>query len=140
MNPQQKGQKKIRNSSIELLKIIGIFLVVTSHVIQSLRLPNEFIGSQDYVVNLHQATTNVQQLILSMLQTSGAFGNMIFFICSAWFLLESDRVDKKKILQLLLDIWVVSVIILTVVFFLRKGNIDIRTIITQLLPTTYANN
>lgn len=131
---------KIRNSSIELLKIIAILLIVVSHVVQTLYTPNDMVNMQDYILGISTSTTNIQCLILAMLQSSGAFGNTIFFICSAWFLLDSSKVNKKKMLQMLLDIWVVSIIILITVYFLRGGDIGLVMIIKQIFPITFQNN
>ena len=78
---------------------MGIILIVISHVIQTLSDTNEYIPYQDYVVNLRIATTNIQCLVLSILRYSGALGNTIFFVCSAWYLLDSTKVNKRKILQ-----------------------------------------
>ena len=137
---KQRGLTGKRNSSIELLKIFGIFLIVINHVIQTLHEPNSNFVNNDYILNLDMATTNIQQLILSILRYSGSMGNMIFFICSAWFLLDNDKTNKKKLLQILMDVWVASVIILVVVYILRGGNLGMKMIIKQLLPTTFENN
>ena len=129
-----------RNSSIELLKIFGIFLIVINHVIQTLHSSNPDLANNDYVLDLNMATANIQQLILTILRYSGSLGNILFFICSAWFLLDNDKTSKKKMLQMLMDVWVVSVIILAVVYILRSGNLGMKMIIKQLLPTTFSNN
>lgn len=135
----EKNDKK-RNSSIELLKVIGIILIVISHVIQTLHTKNTLVGIQDYVINLSTATNNIQYLILAMLRSSGAFGNTIFFVCSAWFLLDSNKVNKKKILQILMDIFVISILLLVIVYLLRDGNIGLKMIIKQIFPTIFENN
>lgn len=70
-----------RRSGVELLKIIAIFLIVISHVTQSLE--NESL--QSGIIHLGQATTDIQILILTLLRQAGALGNNIFFISSAWF-------------------------------------------------------
>ena len=129
-----------RNSSIELLKIVGIILVVISHVIQTLYSNNSYVAMTDYILDISTATTNIQQLILANLRYSGALGNNIFLICSAWFLLENDKVDKKKIFHMLMDVWVISIIILIAVYIIRGGNLPINLIIKQILPTTFENN
>ena len=132
--------KQTRNSSIELLKIIGIILVVVSHVVQTLSDTETYMPYHDYIVDLRLATTNIQYLILSMLQYSGSFGNTVFFVCSAWYLLDSDKTNKRKILQMLLDIWVISIIFLIIVYILRDGDIELYTMINQIFPTLYENN
>lgn len=132
--------KKSRNSSIELLKIIAIFLIVIGHVVQSLYVSNDFVGSQEYIINISCATNNVQYLLLAIFRYFGPFGNIVFFICSAWFLLDSNTVNKRKILQMLVDIFAVSVIILVIVYFLQSGNIGTTMIVKQFFPTFFENN
>lgn len=137
---QQRPFTGRRNSSIELLKIFAILLIVISHVVQTLHTPNEFVPSDDYVMNLSMATTSVQQFILTLLRYNGALGNTIFFVCSAWFLLDSDGVSKKKILQIAMDVWVISATIMIVVCLLRGGNLGLKTMIIQLFPVTFETN
>jgi len=136
----QRHMAHSRNSSIELLKIIGIFLIVINHVIQSLSNQNEYMLAKDYTLDLSLATTNVQYIILASLLHCGVLGNTIFFICSAWFFLDSDKSNKRKILNIIMDVWVISVIILGIVYIIRGGNIEIKLIIKQLLPITYQTN
>lgn len=127
---------KSRNSAVELLKIIAIIFIVTNHVVQTIH----FIYEKDYLLDITRATTNIQYLILAILRYGGTIGNTIFFMCSAWFLLDNDKVNKKKILQMLMDIWVVSVVILAIVYCLRHGAVGMGTIVKQLFPTTFHNN
>ncbi|MCD8376073.1 MAG: acyltransferase [Oscillospiraceae bacterium] len=129
-----------RYSGIELLKIFAIFLIVTSHVVQTLSSENTYVAYQDYVLDLSAATTDIQLLVLSMMRYSGVLGNAIFFVCSAWFLLESKQVKIKKIINMLAEIWAVSVIILIIVYIVYHGNIDTKLIIQSFFPTTFSNN
>lgn len=137
---QNENIVKSRDSSIELLKIIGIFLIVISHVIQCLHTPNEFIKNQEYILDISVASASVQRLILAMLRSSGAFGNTIFFICSAWFLLESKRINKRKILYMIADVLAVSIFILSVVYVIRGGDIPLKMVVKQFIPITVENN
>lgn len=130
----------MRESGIELLKIAAIFLIVITHVVQTLSNENNYISYSDYVLNVSGATINLKLLTLAMLRCLGAMGNSIFFVCSAWFLLDSDKASKKKVLMMILDIWLVSVAILAIVYFLRGGAIDRKLMIKSLLPTTFGNN
>lgn len=140
MKKPQQPLVGTRNSSIELLKIFAILLVVISHVLQTLHEPNEYFANNDYLLDLSMATTNAQQLILALLRYSGALGNTIFFACSAWFLLDSEKANKKKLLRMLLDVWVISVLILIVVLILQGGSIGIKLMLKQLLPVTFDTN
>ena len=52
--------KKERESGIELYKVIAIFLIVLSHVIQTLTEPNYVLGiGEGTFINIATATTNL---------------------------------------------------------------------------------
>lgn len=132
--------KKPRNSNIELLKILAILLIVCSHVVQTLSAPNVYAPVRDYVIDLGQATTDLPRLVLSILRYSGALGSTLFFVCSAWFLLESKKANVGKIVTMVLEIWVISVLILAVVWVARGGDLQRGLIVKSLFPTTFASN
>lgn len=132
-------KKSNRNSSIELLKLLGIFLIVTSHVVQTLESKgNEFFALADYWISFSRATGNPQILALTMLRYSGELGNTIFFVCSAWFLLESNSVRKKKIGTIWLDTWMISVLIMIIVLIIR-GSVPRNLILRSFFPITCNN-
>lgn len=133
-------RKGTRNSSIELLKVIAILMIVCSHVVQTLGSASDAVPFQDYVLNLSTATLDTQRLLLTMLRYSGALGNTIFFICSAWFLLDSERTNREKIASLMADIWVISVMILVIVFIAQRGDIPANYVVKSFFPTLFANN
>lgn len=134
-------QKKTRNSSIEALKLIGICSIVVSHVVYTLEKGSPFVSDNGYVIDLTRATDNIQYLIASMLRYGGEFGNTIFFICSAWFLLGRVKgVDKKKVLYMFADVWTISVLILVVVLVRNGGRLHRTLILQSLFPTTSENN
>ena len=132
---------KQRNSSIEAFKIFAIVLIVISHVVQTLESNgNGFISFSGYGISLSEATTDNQQLTVALLRYSGILGNTIFFVCSAWFLLDSTIVRKQKILHMFADMWTVSVVILLIVLALKKGKLNGSLILRSLLPATMENN
>ncbi len=100
---------------------------------------NKYVEFSDYIYYYGYTTTNIQDLLLTILRYSGQFGNNIFFVCSAWFLLESKRNWGKKILRMMADVWVVSVLFL-IGALLIKGQEDPHLILVSLLPTTFGNN
>ena len=137
---RKSKQSEERNSSVELLKIIAIFLILISHVIWTVGRTSEYIAYDDYVVDLSVATTNIQHLIMIMLYYSGALGNTVFFVCSSWFLVDSNRVNKKKMLYMALDVWVISVIIFIATYSLGIDKMDPWVMFVQLFPNIFANN
>lgn len=133
----EKKWKK-RESSIELLKVFAIFVIVVNHIVQTLTSGNPV--NIAYVWNIAQATLDVSTIILVLLRHFGVWGNSIFFICSAWFLLRSQHCNKKKWLFMLIEIWSVSVIILAVTYFGLHIHISAKDIIKSFLPTTFSTN
>ena len=81
--------RQTRDSGIELLKIFAIFIIVIGHTVQS--LTNEAYTNNSYVIDISRATTNVKFILLQIFRYFGSWGNSIFFICSAWFLLKSKN-------------------------------------------------
>lgn len=129
-----------RNSGIELLKLFAIGSIIMAHVLETLSTKIWCIPINDYVLDLSCATTSVKQFILSILRCGGALGNTIFFVCSAWFLLESTKCNMRKVVYMIMEIWVVSVIILGISFSILGKTIAIRYIFKSLFPTTFSNN
>ena len=129
-----------RNSSIELLKVFAIILIVISHVVQTLGSSFDFLPFNSYVLNFSAATTDPKILILALLRHSGAWGNTIFFICSAWFFIDEDKVNYRKMLNMLLDVWFVSVIIFIIVSAFGNLNLSWKDALHQFLPNFYSNN
>lgn len=124
-----------RLSGVEFLKIIAIFLIVVSHTVQTL---HSYMPDNDYAMRLERATADVSHFILSLLLYCGQLGNCIFFVCSAWFLLDSKKVKLKKELFMILEIWTVSVFFLIVSLPIMGKDIDIKFIITSFMPTTFS--
>ena len=69
-----------------------------------------------------------------------SFGNAIFFICSAWFLIDNDKVSGRKILKMILDVWTISIIIAFFIFIMRNWNVSFKLLIRQFFPTTLSCN
>ena len=119
-----------RNSSVELLKIIAVFGIVLAHTIQSF----ENAG----IINPLLATTNTKYFILIVLRYFG--GNIIFFVSSAYYLLNSEKVNFKKWFTLIVETWFISFIILVIYSVADFNAITKKEIIKSLFPITFGNN
>lgn len=137
--PAERGYQN-RKSGIELLKIIALLLIVISHTVQTLGTSNAFYGNNSYLIDLSAATQNPQHFLLILLWAAGALGNAMFFICSAWFMLDDDKVSTHKIIALLLEILAVSVIAAAIMLIVKKGHIAPVLLIKSVAPTTFSNN
>ena len=130
---------KKRESGVELLKIIGIFLIIISHVTQTLCSPNNYF-ELNYVLEVKYATKNIQNILLAWFSAFGAQGNLIFFVSSAWFLLESKKIDELKIVKLLADVWFINICFLCIFLLGNWYNLAIKDIIKSVFPTIFASN
>lgn len=132
--------KKERESGIELYKVIAIFLIVLSHVIQTLTEPNYVLGiGEGTFINIATATTNLNVLLLAVFRICGALGNNMFFICSAWFLVNSKKMSLKKVVHMILDMWIINMIVLIALRSIGV-QLQISDTVKTFFPTTFANN
>lgn len=119
-----------RNSSIEILKLIAVFLIVLSHAI-----PNSGGEITESYIDLSAATIDFQQLLLVLMKYMGQLGNDIFIVCSAFFLLESSRTKISKVISIVIDSFIISVLFL--VAFIASGyNFSLTMIIKNMIPIT----
>lgn len=129
-----------RESGIELIKIIAILFIVISHVTQSLGNINcELSEYANSIVNLEMASANMQHFLLVVFRYLGTLGNNIFFICLFWFFVDSKETKIKKIITILMDTWLISIIFLTVYIIAGEG-ISIKEVIVCIFPTIFSNN
>lgn len=128
-------QKRVRQSGVELLKVVAIFLVVLSHVVQTLTS-----WSQPWTIDIYNGLTNPITFIIAILRYAGALGNIIFFTCSAWYLLDKDKTSYQKVMRMILDIFVISIIWFVPVLIWKRSELTRGDILHSLLPTFYSNN
>ena len=87
--------KKTRNSSIEILKIIGMILIIFSHTFTA---AHPFLSEASFA----------EQFISGMLHCLGHIGNLMFFIPTCWFLIDKEEMKGVKVINLLLDLFVIA--------------------------------
>lgn len=136
--------KRQRDSSIELLKIIAMVAIVASHVALSLQAPSaggypEVGGGYSFYVNFKLASADPNMGILVLLNTLGKWGNLVFVICSAWFLCHTDRVKLNKVIEMVVNVFILSVLFLAIALVLGMRP-DTKTVLRCFLPTTFTNN
>lgn len=129
-----------RNSSVELLKIIAMFLIVISHVAQTLGTPHPELSypAECFFDSMHTAR-DIQHFLILVFRHFGAFGNNLFFICSAWFLCGSAKNRTQRIFQILSDVWLLSVLSLAVAFAAGL-KAPLKEIVKLLFPSSFSLN
>ena len=127
--------RQIRASGIELLKIFAMFLIVRCHVVLTLGASNGV-----YQLDLSLATTDMNHLLLVILCYSGVLGNWIFFVCSAWFLVDAKKWNIRKLLYLWLEVWSVSIFIMVSVCTIGDMPFQKWIVFESLFPTIFNKN
>ena len=128
--------KTERNSSIEILRIFAMVLICICHAVPTSPFPsadaaNPFIGATP--------TSDVQYFFADCIGAAGLIGDVIFIVCSAYFLLDSKRVKVSKIALMILNVLVISLIFMTVI--LAAGyKLSTGEIVRQIFPTVFQNN
>lgn len=116
-----------RNSSIELLKLISLFILCFSHCLMSTG------------IIFDNATNNYVVLIGTILRCFGQIGNVIFIVCSSFFLTDSSKIKNNKIIGYILDSFVISILFL-IVFLAIDINMSMKDVIKSFFPITFQNN
>lgn len=129
---------KNRNSGIDLLKIIAIFGIVLCHTVPCFEHFDLGISTIGYLP-CTTAPLSFQELILLFFRNFGQVGNLIFIICSAWFLSDSQKLKKEKISCMIADSFMISVIYLAV-FFIYGIKLSFGKAIQLVFPLTYEVN
>lgn len=60
-----------RFSGVELLKILAMLIIITSHVVQTIGSENTYTALNFDVVSLQSASNDMQQLVLSVMRMGG---------------------------------------------------------------------
>ena len=115
--------RKPRLSSIELLRILSMLAICVFHAFQTL--------------SIHLGTLDV----LATITYYGAqLGNVIFIICSAWFLCESKKTKAERGIGILIDSTFISIVIFFAVFLPLRQSLNLREgeIVHQFLPDLFS--
>lgn len=120
--PAALANDKIRFSGVELLRILAILLICINHAVQTSQLFIDF----DNVLSVGAA-------FLRIMRYFGQMGNILFVICSAYFLVDSKRMKGEKALGLLFDSALISIIIF-IGFLICGFKFSAMEILRQFVP------
>lgn len=122
---------KNRKTGVELLKIFATFMIVLYHCLFAF-IDNEFLNIQ--------FNTN-ESFIRAIILSFGYIGDMIFIVCSSFFLVDKQGTNKKKIIKIIINTTLVHYIFL-LIYLVTYGidNISLDLIIRSLTPISSENN
>lgn len=125
-----------RNSRIELLKIIAMFMIALSHA-----TPEPGLRGGEWIIDFNEATTSLSQVVGVLIRNLGQIGNAIFMVASSWFLLENSRgrVKKNKVIKMVIECFTFSIFFVILAFIIHY-KLPLAYILSQLAPVTLNNN
>lgn len=131
-----------RNSCIELLKVIGIVLIIVFHCYMTVtQTGNTFYPNLAESIDFATLPKGFTKLVLLVCGYFGSTGNLIFIICSSWFLVESDKTSLSKVIELLFTTFIISVLYLGVIHYLFPSVVIPNKYIHQaIFPVSYGHN
>ena len=125
----------VRKSGIDLLRILAILMICMFHARKTFFEALFDLGIDFQLTSFSRVTWYVTQII----RPFGSVGNILFMICSAYFLVDNPRARGEKAVHILSDNWLISVLIL-VVYLICGVSLSSETILNQIFPTTYKTN
>ena len=128
--------KNERNSSIEILRIFAMVLICICHTIPETAYPS---GSAANPFIIGVASADPQYFLASCMEAAGIIGDVIFIVCSSYFLLESKKMKIGKVALMLLNTFIISLIFMTVILSLGY-KLSAFEIVRQIFPTLFQNN
>lgn len=129
-----------REVSVELVKIIAIFLVVLCHCTQTFRNdPNLLTEYSEIFANYRNSFSVIDSFFMFVFRTFGHLGNCIFAVASTWYLSEKSNTKNNRVFQFIIDTFVISIIYL-IIHVAIYGDSTAPYLIRNIFPNSYANN
>ena len=113
-----------RESNFELLRIISILMVISSHLV----INSEINFESNYFVNT----------LLSRFLILGCIANHIFIIIMGYFMVKKE-ITYKKIIPLVLEMFFYSIMFSLLNIFIFKSKTNIISIIKGFFPIFFGN-
>ena len=131
-----------KNSSIELLKVVGIIMIVIFHCYMTVTMTgNSFYPGFAARIDFASLPKGITKLVLLVAGYFGPLGNLIFIICSCWFLCRLDNIRAEKVILLLITAFVISLFSLGIIRLLNS-EVDLsgKYIHDCFFPVAYGHN
>ncbi len=123
-NLTRPDQLIVRNSSLELLRIIGMLIIVAHHF------------SVHGGFNFPATSITLNRLWQQFIYMGGSLGNNIFVMLSGYFLIKSHDVNYRRLFELWFRIFFYSVIIYCLLMFSGLEALSLKTMLKVLMPVT----
>lgn len=113
-----------RNSKIEILRIISMILIVMSHYVMH--------SGFDF----HELPFSINKIILEF-SVLGNIGTMLFVLISGYFLINSNRINLKKVIKYIFQVMFYSISIYLLICIFNKETLSIKSLMLNFMPLTF---
>lgn len=126
---------EIRNSSIELLRIVAMIIIIMHHF--GIHGVFHILGKSQNILIVDNLSWQI--IFTQIVSWGGNVGNAIFLLITGYFVINKN-IDIKKIIILLFSMFLYSWIIEIVYFGILGIPYSIRMIIRESIPIYFGNN
>ena len=123
-----KSKENVRNSSLELLRIICMLLIIAHHY--------SVHGGYE---ELTSASLPGGGIFIQILSMYGKLSCTIFILISAYFLVDTPKIRYKKIIPLVAEMFFYSIAIMIIMYSLKLVPINMENTLASLLPIIFGN-
>ena len=127
--------KTKRNSNIEVIKLIAVFLIILS---SALPYGATYRGDETVYVNLNNTGWSLSHIIFTFFRWCWQIGDTLFIVVSAWFLCDNIELKVNKPVRMILDSWIISIMGLIVALCWMKPQAS--EIIRSFMPVRFSLN
>lgn len=117
---------KVRQSNIELLRIVAMIMIVAHHF----AVHGGFTFAAD--------TLSLNRFWLQFIQIGGKIGVDIFVLISGYFLIKSQSVKINKIIRFWVQIFLCSFLCFLIFTIIGQGQFNIIALIKSIMPITFS--
>lgn len=129
------GLNRIRNSSIELLRIIAMIIIIMHHF--GIHGVFHILDKSQNILMVNNLSWQI--VFTQIVSWGGNVGNAIFVLITGYFLINK-KVNVKKIILLLFSMFLYSWIIEILYFGILGVPYSIKMIIRESIPIYFGNN
>lgn len=102
-----------RESSIELLKVLALIAIIICHTYTNFTLASDYTNEEKIFFDV-TTFSNAEYFSFQIIITFGYLCDIIFFVCTSWFLCDKKRNNKGKIANMIINTFFLSVLFLLV--------------------------
>ena len=133
-------ETKIRNSNIELLRIISMLMIISCHIVSFIVYDGQSITTNS--LSFYKSGINLNRYLIGLFSAEGRIGVAIFFIISGYFLINKEHIsiDKVVIKTFFYSIITSFIYFAFITITHSKNNLELKeSIKTLFVPITHGH-